>query len=710
MKIPVSRHYRAVCLGAAALITTHSVLSQSAKPGTDELVQLERFSITASRGHLEDPMRVPQSLDVVAITNTGSQSVTDVDDVVRRLPNVGLAPAEGTSNFWQEGFSLRGLGAQRVLVLTDGVRQSGQGVGYGGGNLSLYDLFGLDRVEVLRGPASVLYGTDALGGVINIITREPAFTPTLEVGGAFRYEYDAARNFERFNALAHVGTATTAVVTTLSSTDADFPELADGTRTDSGAFRKQAAMVNADFALGAHLKLRVFGNLCRDTDVAVSKATISILRPSPLDFSFPLYQRSQMGMELRAEKLRGPIEETKLGLHWQQVARKFDRTSPLLVSQKIGPTAVGPRQESVRVVTDDTVDTYELQGLLRGRRAAHAWLAGLDLGFDNAYLPETETHTLVFNPLTGAPVTPAFSGATMPRLRADAAQWRLGIFAQDRWILSPAWEATVGMRADAFRVDEATGRAPRQEEKGVSGNLALLRVVSDHFSLYGQLATGFRAPDLGERFQTAVVSVVTTTTVLGKPDLVPERSLNGEFGAKFRTQRFQGNVAVFANRVRDYIESVSLDAATKQYTNLDSVFLYGAEAGVTARPAAGWEIFANAGRTYAPSDDDRLHVASWTFNYGTVYTARVGCWTLRPELNIRSALHSTERTGDTLLDYGGFTAVDAQVGVQGFLPSRLGSARLTVGVRNVLDRVYREPFFDSVQIGRGLFTSMVWEF
>ncbi len=707
---PVS--FTSAALAAAFALAAATGFAAGDTDTGDSPIKLSPYAVTASRGEAEDPQRVPQSIDVVMPIGRGAETAADVDDMLRRLPNVGLAPAEGTSNFWQEGFTLRGLGAQRVLVLTDGVRQSGQGIGYGGGNLSLYDLFGLDRIEVLRGPASVLYGTDALGGVINIITREPVFSSVPQFGGGLRYEYDSARNFERFSLLATASGERAAVVATASAADADTPDLADGSRGESGSFLKKAASLKADFKLGGNARLRVFGSFNRDTDVLVSQDTITILRPSALDFRFPLYQRSQLGTELRVEHPSESIDEIRLGLHWQQIAREFDRTAPLLVAQKIGPVTVGPRQESVRVVTDDTSDTYELQGLARGRHGAHAWLTGFDLGLDQAYLPETETRTLVYNPLAGAPVTPAFNAGPVARLRADAEQHRLGLYAQDRWTISPAWEATLGFRADAFQVEEATGKVDRLDETGISGNLALTRIVDEHLSLYGQLATGFRAPDLGERFQTAVVSVVTTTTVIGKPDLVPERSLNGELGVKYRNDRLQATAAIFANRVRNYIETVALDSTTSQYTNLDSVLLYGAEAGVNFRLTDGWTLFANAGRTYAPSDDDRVHVASWTFNYGTGYSFRLvgGKISLRPELSARTALRSTERTGTAPVEFGGYTTVDAQVSAQGLLPGRLGQARFVLGVRNLTDRVYREAFFNSVQIGRGLYTSVTWEF
>ena len=62
------------------------------------------------------------------------------------------------------------------------------------------------------------------------------------------------------------------------------------------------------------------------------------------------------------------------------------------------------------------------------------------------------------------------------------------------------------------------------------------------------------------------------------------------------------------------------------------------------------------------------------------------------------------------MDIAGYTTVDAQVSLQGLLPARFGTARVVLGVRNLFDRAYREAFFNSVQIGRGLYTSATWEF
>lgn len=128
--------------------STENRQTQAALPTAD----LEPMRVVFIRGANDTVFSLPQSIDVITRAYLDNNVFSNLEDALYRLPNIGRAPAEGAPNFWQQGFSIRGLGAQRVLTLTDGVRQSGQGVGYGGGNLSLYDVYGVEQIEVLKGP------------------------------------------------------------------------------------------------------------------------------------------------------------------------------------------------------------------------------------------------------------------------------------------------------------------------------------------------------------------------------------------------------------------------------------------------------------------------------------------------------------------------------------------------------------------------------
>ena len=124
-------------------------------------------------------------------------SVLDSTAILRRLPNSAadlLRELPGVdvigTGVNQARPAIRGEQGQRVLLLEDGMRLNNARRQQDFGELpALVDVFQIDRVEVVRGPSSVLYGTDAIGGVINLITRAPPFGVGSAISGRAGYEY-----------------------------------------------------------------------------------------------------------------------------------------------------------------------------------------------------------------------------------------------------------------------------------------------------------------------------------------------------------------------------------------------------------------------------------------------------------------------------------------------------------------------------------------
>lgn len=92
---------------------------------------------------------------------------TSVNDVLRRLPGVDIAQSGGTGQ--NSSIFIRGTNSSHVLVLIDGVRLNLAGVS-GSADLSQFPVSLVQRIEYIRGPRSAIYGSDAIGGVVNIIT------------------------------------------------------------------------------------------------------------------------------------------------------------------------------------------------------------------------------------------------------------------------------------------------------------------------------------------------------------------------------------------------------------------------------------------------------------------------------------------------------------------------------------------------------------
>src|SRR5690606_11882131 len=119
----------------------------------------------------------PASISVISKEELTRKPYVSLVDAVRELEGVDVG--ETTDKTGQRTISMRGMGADYTLVLIDGKRQNNHGDIYPnsfGGNQFNHvpPLDAIERIEVIRGPASTLYGADALGGVINIITKKDA--------------------------------------------------------------------------------------------------------------------------------------------------------------------------------------------------------------------------------------------------------------------------------------------------------------------------------------------------------------------------------------------------------------------------------------------------------------------------------------------------------------------------------------------------------
>lgn len=174
----------------SALITTLGLstaiadpLSPTAESSTDSTstgskmrnVNLDRSVVTAS-GYEQDIKDAPASISIIPREEILSRPIRDIGDAVQDVPGVYVEQDKTGQNT----ISMRGLGSEYTLILIDGKRQNTtRGFTQNGlGNQSSFmpPPSMIERIEVIRGPASTIYGSDAMGGVINIITKKHSNT------------------------------------------------------------------------------------------------------------------------------------------------------------------------------------------------------------------------------------------------------------------------------------------------------------------------------------------------------------------------------------------------------------------------------------------------------------------------------------------------------------------------------------------------------
>lgn len=165
----LSRHLLTSAVLAAVAAPAYANGAASGAPQT-----LDKVVVTAS-GFEQKVVDAPASISVVSREELSKRPYTSTVDALRDVEGIDVG-LEATDKNGRATISMRGLPSEYTTVLIDGRRQSNAGQLYpnnfGGGQFAyLPPLDAIERIEVVRGPMSTLYGSDAMGGVINIITR-----------------------------------------------------------------------------------------------------------------------------------------------------------------------------------------------------------------------------------------------------------------------------------------------------------------------------------------------------------------------------------------------------------------------------------------------------------------------------------------------------------------------------------------------------------
>lgn len=157
------------------LFAASGAIAQTAAKDDEKAAPVLQKVVVSAAGYEQKITDAPASISVVTSEELSKRSYTTLLDAVRDLEGVDIGETRDKTG--QGTISMRGMGSDYTLVLVDGKRQNNHGDIYPnnfGGNQfgHVPPLDAIERVEVIRGPASTLYGADAMGGVINIITKK----------------------------------------------------------------------------------------------------------------------------------------------------------------------------------------------------------------------------------------------------------------------------------------------------------------------------------------------------------------------------------------------------------------------------------------------------------------------------------------------------------------------------------------------------------
>ncbi|WP_372053687.1 TonB-dependent receptor [Tistrella mobilis] len=186
----------ATACAAAALALGTPLPARADDIGPQGGTDLPALSVTARRGSPQALEDVPASIEVIDRARLDAVPATTVARAIEQATGVIIADGGATTRF-----SIRGFEDGQALILVDGHRRRGR---FGNVDLSAFDLGAVDRIEIIRGPMSALYGADAVSGVVNIISRDAAAEP----GASLQSLAGVSENGERLTRIGRAAVET----------------------------------------------------------------------------------------------------------------------------------------------------------------------------------------------------------------------------------------------------------------------------------------------------------------------------------------------------------------------------------------------------------------------------------------------------------------------------------------------------------------------
>ncbi|WP_461142030.1 TonB-dependent receptor plug domain-containing protein [Spirosoma pomorum] len=549
-----------VMLGALTSLQAQSIPADSLRSRV-----LEETTVTATRSENRRD-RVPQQIDIITRRDINQTPAADVTDLVKKLAAVNVIQYPNLSS----GVGIRGFRPQfsglnqRTLLLIDG-RPAGAT------NLSTIGLNNVERVEVLKGPASALYGSQAMGGVINVITRRStgalrgnAFAEygsfqTYQAGGNIggsltrRLDFDASVNYLRRAQDYRLGKGNL------------FRDWLKGDQAVKYYSNKPAETVDDrkdDGQIRPNTKLTYYSGVLRlgyqisnnwRVDVRGEKFIADDVE-SPGDITYGTTQASLKDVNRQAGEiaLRGQLTDHKPTFRvFASGENNFNQTT------NVSGKPVTP------FLSSNTANRWQ------GVQLQDNWQLGrhqLTVGYD--YLNSSTSSRNWTDAVTErAPTQPNYS----IRSSAFYAQGQLA-FGGDRLLLQP------GLRLDdiTFSVKETplltTFKPGKKTNPFVSPNLGAALLLAPDWQLKGTVGRAFVTPDA---FNVAGYSETRTSTgritiTTGNPNLTNENSLSYDLGLTFSRPKagFRASTTYFNTNVRDRIARIVTQVNEKQ-TNGD---------------------------------------------------------------------------------------------------------------------------------------------
>jgi outer membrane receptor protein involved in Fe transport len=548
--------------GTSAAPTTANKAAEKDKDKKKEAAKKEpvlhyEVTVTATRTK-KDTFEIPKPVSVINRQKLEEKAPNNITEMLIELPGVDVNGVGAN----QSRPVIRGFRGQRILLMEDGIRMNNSRRQQDFGEIpALVDVSGVDRVEVVRGPASVLYGSDAIGGVVNIITRIPSYRPgSSSIHGSLGYRYSSADKQNKGMA-------------DISGNIGKFGFMLSGNYRDAHDYTAPAG---------------TFGNIhlpdeVTVTDTGVTDGGVNLLlnynfsEQNQVSFKYQYYHATDAGFGfIEPELYNAGSTRIQIRYPWQTFNKytfKYEnRRLGFALADHVNLTGyhssnerelamdifasfgipnmpqVGARSQSENYTDVDTVG-FRLE--FNKAVKSHVFTYGVDLFQDNTANTDTNTTQVV----GFGPPRPSINTITMvPNARYRS----FGVFLQDDMPLFKRTSLILGLRYQ--NVNARTEGTPGLEDRPLVdstdqtlvGTANLIYGITDQLRLVFSVGRGFRSPNLIERFYHGPAPEGSGFQG-NNTGLDAETSLNFDIGFKYRWKNIYLESSYFNNVVREGI-------------------------------------------------------------------------------------------------------------------------------------------------------------
>ena len=661
---------------------------------------------------------VAASISVIDGQQIGARGRSDMKELVRYTPGVtaprqtsGANPASSLT-----GFNIRGVGGNRVQMVVDGSRLPEL---ITDGTRDYLDLNFTRQVEIVKGPASVLWGSDALGGVVAVETIDPEdLLQGRDFGGTARLSHDTLNAATGIaGAFAQKLGPDLEVMIGIAREESAEVELSNA-RDDGGIYGCPRNLSYGATPCGK------FNPMDIAADRLLGKAVWTPADAHRLEFTFDWMKRDT---DIRFDSTLGPVYNTVTGLPTGEVNNDYDRR--MLVKRKLYAVEhawdIGaPFLDKLKTTLSYSPSGYDRSGQRRYLSAAgdqsvadellsfEEKFLQLDIQATSRFATGAAQHVLTWGfdgdrtetDYRSRTITRNLTAGTETEVRgggfnfANADTRRADLYVHDRiTLLDDRLEITPGLRYATYSIDPrpdadyavTPGFEPRErKDEKLLKSLGALYRFGDGWQLWGNYGEGFKMPT-AQQLYTSLPGAFFD--LIPAPDLKPEGVKSIELGLRRELPRGYFGVTAFNAEYDNFIQSLYNIPGTSQYTyrNLSEVHVWGIEA------EAAWEL----GDTLALTGSASWQKGDQRYQAGDEKTphtlpplmATLGLrWDL-PQQNLTLDLIGTFASSvkyvesDTRFKPAGYGVIDA------FAQWRFTeSAVLNLGVMNLFDKRYFE--------------------